>query len=213
MAPPRRPRPLTWLPLAIVLGSLMPFGVLAVSAGTGVLGANPIATALNRIGLLALSLLVASLSCTPLQILFRVNWPIRIRRTLGLMGFFAASVHFFVYAVIDQGLALGAIVRDVTKRPFITLGFLALVLLVPLAWTSNKAAVQRLGFAKWKRLHRLVYAVVVLGVIHFLMRVKADTREPLVWGAIVALLFAVRLLDRIRQKPKARARLAPEGPR
>jgi sulfoxide reductase heme-binding subunit YedZ len=201
MASPHRKLPLTWLPPAIVTGTAVPFLAIAYRAAMGRLGANPVATALNQLGLLALTLLVACLACTPLKTIFGVTWPIRIRRTLGLLGFFTALAHFLTYAVIDQGLALGSILRDVTKRPFITVGFLALLLLVPLAWTSNKASVQRLGFARWKRIHRLIYVVGILAVVHFVMRVKADTREPYVWGAVVAALLAVRLVDR-RRSPK-----------
>lgn len=194
-SPRARFRPLGWLPPAIVAGSLVPFALIVYRAVTGRLGPNPIATALNQLGLLALALLTACLFCTPLKIVFHVNWPIRIRRTLGLLGFSAALTHFLTYAVIDQGLALGPILRDVVKRPFITVGFFALVLLVPLALTSRKKSVARLGYARWKLLHRLVYVVAVLAIIHFVMRVKADVREPYVWGTVLAVLFVVRGVD------------------
>jgi sulfoxide reductase heme-binding subunit YedZ len=205
-SPRARLRPLGWLPPAIVAGSLLPVVRIVYRAGAGQLGANPIATALNQLGLLALTLLMACVACTPVKILFHVNWPIRIRRTLGLLGFSAAALHFFTYAVIDQGLALGPILRDVTKRPFITVGFLALLLLVPLAVTSTKKSVARLGYRRWKRIHRLVYVVLVLAVIHFVMRVKADVREPFIWGTVLALLFAVRVADAMRARA---ARPAP----
>jgi len=189
----QRRSPLGWLIPAVLTGAAAPFVVLSIRAATGRLGANPIATALNQLGLLALIFLVSCLACTPAKIVFGVVWPIRIRKTLGLLAFYTACLHFFTYAVIDQGLRLRTVLTDVTKRPFIAVGFIALVLLIPLASTSTKDAVQRLGFKRWKRLHRLVYAVGVLAVIHFVMRVKADTREPLLWGAVVAGLLAVRL--------------------
>jgi sulfoxide reductase heme-binding subunit YedZ len=204
ISPRARLRPLGWLPPAIVVGSLVPFARMVYRAGTGQLGANPIATVLNQLGLLALALLMACMVCTPLKILFKVNWPIRIRRTLGLLGFSAALVHFLTYAVVDQGLALGPILRDVTKRPFITVGFIALSLLVPLAVTSTKKSVARLGYRRWKRIHRLVYVVLVLAIIHFVMRVKADVREPFIWGTVLALLFAVRGVDLMRTVRSAR---------
>jgi sulfoxide reductase heme-binding subunit YedZ len=200
-AGPRR-LPLDWLVPAVLTGAAAPFVVLSIRAATGRLGANPIATALNQLGLLALTFLVCCLACTPAKIVFGVTWPIRIRKTLGLLAFYTACLHFFMYVVVDQGLRLRTVVADVTKRPFIAVGFIALALLVPLASTSTKDAVARLGFKRWKRLHRTVYAVAVLAVVHFVMRVKADTREPLLWGAAVAALLAVRLFDGARGRKK-----------
>ena len=199
-----RQKPLGWLVPAVLTGAAAPFVVLAIRASTGRLGANPIATALNQLGLLALIFLVSCLACTPAKIVFGVVWPIRIRKTLGLLAFSTATLHFFLYAVVDQGLRLRTVFTDVTKRPFIAVGFTAFVLLIPLAWTSTKDAVQRLGFKRWKQIHRLIYAASALSVIHFVMRVKADTREPLVWGAIVAGLLAVRLFEGKRGAAGAR---------
>jgi sulfoxide reductase heme-binding subunit YedZ len=191
-------KPLDWLQPAVLTGSMAPFAAIVVRAARGKLGANPIATAMNQLGLLALIFLVACLACTPVKILTGKSWPIRLRKTLGLLAFFTALAHFLTYAMLDQGLAVGAILRDVTKRPFIAVGFSALVLLVPLALTSTKESLQRLGFARWKRLHRLVYVVAILAVVHFVMRVKADAREPYVWAAVLTLLFIVRLVDGLR---------------
>jgi sulfoxide reductase heme-binding subunit YedZ len=204
-----RQKPLGWLVPAVLTGAAAPFAVLSIRAVTGRLGANPIATALNQLGLLALIFLVCCLACTPAKIVFGVVWPIRIRKTLGLLAFSTACLHFFMYAVVDQGLRLRTVVTDVTKRPFIAVGFTAFVLLIPLAWTSTKDAVQRLGFKRWKQIHRLVYAVALLAVIHFVMRVKADTREPLLWGVVVAGLLAVRLFDGGRGAARARQRRSP----
>jgi sulfoxide reductase heme-binding subunit YedZ len=198
--------PLSWLQPAILTGSLSPFVVMVIRLARGSLGANPIATALNQLGLLALIFLVACLSCTPAKTVFGVTFPIRLRKTLGLLAFFTALAHFLLYAVVDQRLALGVIVRDVAKRPFIAIGFIALLLMVPLAVTSTKRAVQRLGFAQWKRIHRLVYAVATLAVIHFTLRVKADKREPFIWGACVVVLFLVRIVSALRGAPKSRVR-------
>jgi sulfoxide reductase heme-binding subunit YedZ len=196
-------KPLDWLQPAVLTGSLAPFAAILLRAVRGRLGANPIATAMNQLGLLALIFLIACLACTPLKILTGKGWPIRLRKTLGLLAFFTALAHFATYALLDQGLALAAILRDVTKRPFIAIGFTALLLLVPLALTSTKESLQRLGFARWKRLHRLVYVVAVLAVIHFTMRVKADTREPYVWAALLFVLFAVRVADWAKNPKKA----------
>jgi len=199
----RPSRPLAWLQPAVVTGGLVPFFVLAIRALRGGLGANPIATALNQLGLLALVFLMACLACTPLKAFTGQNWPIRIRRTLGLFAFFTALTHFLVYVILDQTLALNRIVADIVKRPFIALGFSALVVLVPLALTSSKRAVQRLGFKRWKRLHRLVYLAGVLAVIHFVLRVKADLTEPLLYGALLTLLFAARVFDRSTARQKS----------
>jgi sulfoxide reductase heme-binding subunit YedZ len=182
----------------------LPLLWLVVRGALGELGANPIATALNQLGLLALIFLWACLPCTPLKILFGWNWPIRVRKTLGLLAFFTALLHFLFYVVVDQGLALAKVLVDLGKRPFIAVGFIALLLLLPLAVTSTKKSLQRLGFRTWKRLHRLIYVVAVLGFIHFLLRVKTHDGQPLVYGAVLLVLFAVRLGDFVRQRRKAR---------
>lgn len=202
-----KPKPLSWLVPAIVTGSSLPLIATVVSALLGNLGANPIATVLNQLGLLALLLLFASLTCTPLKIVFGWNWPIRIRRALGLYGAWVALLHFLTYAVLDQLLMLRAIFSDVAKRPFILAGFTALVLLAPVAFTSTKAAVQRMGFKRWKLLHRLVYVIALLGVVHFYLRVKADTTEPLIFGGVWAVLLGIRGFDAIRDLRRRRARI------
>jgi len=151
--PQRRP----WLKPAVFAGALMPLAAILWNAARHNLGANPIAEALNGLGLTALVLLVASLACTPLRELFEWPWAVGLRRMLGLFAFFYASLHFLTYAALDQRLAFRAIFADVTKRPFLIAGFAAFVLLAPLAATSTAAAVRRLGFPRWKRLHRLAY--------------------------------------------------------
>ena len=155
---------------------------------------------------MALIFLVSSLACTPLKLLFGLNWPIRIRRTLGLFGFGSALGHFLVYVVLDQMLVLRALLLDLEKRPFILLGFTALLTLSPLAATSSKEALQRLGFRRWKRLHRLAYVAAALGVVHFYLRVKADVFEPLAYGAVLALLLGVRVFDSALKRLKKRRR-------
>lgn len=207
MASPPRP----WLNPALAVGGLSPLLMLAVQGPRGDLGPNAIEAALHQTGLLALVLLLASLACTPLRLVFQWTWPARVRRTLGLLAFTYVAAHFLVYAVLDQGLALGAIVEDIGKRPFITVGFLALVLLVPLAVTSTKAWVRRLGFPRWQRLHRLAYVAAVLGVVHFVWRVKKDVTEPAIYGAVLALLFAIRGAEALKKR-RARAAVAARNP-
>jgi sulfoxide reductase heme-binding subunit YedZ len=149
---------------------------------------------MNELGLAALVLLVASLACTPARYLMGWTWPARIRRDVGLLAFLYAMLHFLTYLLLDQVVDLGAIVADIVKRPFITVGFAALVLLVPLALTSTKASIRRMGFVRWNRLHRLVYVAGALAVVHFFWRVKVDVTQPLVYGLVVAALLAGRVL-------------------
>jgi sulfoxide reductase heme-binding subunit YedZ len=200
--------PLPWLNPAVLAGGLAPLALMALQGAQGTLGPNVIEAVLNETGLLALVFLVGSLACTPLKVLFGWTWPMRIRKLVGLMAFGYASLHFLTYAVADQGLALRPILEDITKRNFIAVGFLALVLLVPLAVTSTNAAVRRLGFPIWKRLHRLAYAAAALGVIHFVWRVKKDHTEPFIYGAVLALLLAIRAVEALRKR-----RRSPPAPR
>ncbi len=136
--------------------------------------------------------LLLSLSVTPLRRITGWNRIIKVRRLLGLFAFFYASLHFLVYLGLDQGFAWSFIVEDVMDRPFITVGFTALILLLPLALTSTRGWIRRLG-KRWRRLHRLVYVAAGLGVVHFYWKVKADTFWPLVAGGILAVLLLARL--------------------
>ncbi|XXR86450.1 protein-methionine-sulfoxide reductase heme-binding subunit MsrQ [Sorangium sp. So ce406] len=205
--PPRAGAPagrkLAWLPPAIVTGGLIPLVVLGLRAATGALGPNAVAEALNQLGLLALVLLVASLAATPLRLASGWTFPIRIRKALGLLAFFYACAHFLTYAIVDQGLDVRTIVEDVTERPFILAGFVALLLLIPLAATSTARMLKRLGAARWKRLHRLAYVAAVLGVVHFFLRVKKDATEPLIYAALLALLFAARIVGAVLHRRAA----------
>jgi methionine sulfoxide reductase heme-binding subunit len=204
---------LPWLVPATITGALIPFASIAWRLSLHRLGANPIATALNQIGLLSLIFLCGSLSCTPLKIAFAWNWPLRVRRTLGLCAFFSVVLHFLVYLVLDQNLALGALLLDVLKRPFIALGFVALVLLVPLALTSSKRAVASLGFRRWQRIHRLAYLIGVLGVLHFYLRVKADHTQPIVYGFVLACGFMLRGAAALKKFRDIRLRASVRGAR
>jgi len=202
--PQRRP----WLKPAVFAGALTPLAAILWNAARHNLGANPIAEALNGLGLTALVFLVASLACTPLREVFDWPWAVGLRRMLGLFAFFYASLHFLTYAALDQRLAFRAIFADVTKRPFIIAGFAAFVLLAPLAATSTAAAVRRLGFPRWKRLHRLAYFAGGLAVLHFVLRVKKDVSEPVVYGIILAALLAARLVLYLRKRAARVARIA-----
>ncbi len=184
--------PLPWLKPGLFVGALAPLGVMVVEAIQGTMGANPVAEVENVLGLAALVLLIASLACTPARRLFGWTWTARIRRELGLFAFLYVALHFFTYLLVDQGLDGGRLVDDIAKRPFITVGFAALVLLVPLALTSTTASIRRLGYRRWQLLHQLAYVAGVLAVIHFFWRVKIDVSQPLVYAGILTVLLLVR---------------------
>jgi sulfoxide reductase heme-binding subunit YedZ len=192
-AAPRRGPPLPWLKPGLYVGAMAPLASILFRASQGALSANPIAEVMNELGLTALVLLVASLACTPARHLFGWTWPPRIRRDLGLLAFFYVVLHFLTYLLLDQTVDLAAILEDIAERPFITVGFVAFLLLVPLALTSTKASVRRLGYQRWYRLHQLVYLAGVLAVVHFFWRVKIDLTQPLLYGLVLASLLAVRL--------------------
>lgn len=156
------------------------------------LGADPMKTLEKLLGLWALRFLIACLALTPLRQSFGINL-LRFRRQIGLLAFYYAALHLTTYTVLDQGLDLNAIVSDIVKRPYITIGIAAFTLLVPLALTSNNASIRRLGGKAWSRLHTLVYAAIALGALHFVMVVKSWPIEPLVYAGIIAALLGYRL--------------------
>ena len=166
----------------------------ATSAAARALGANPVEKVQDTLGIWGLRLLLATLAVTPLRVL--LGWPKLhlFRRMLGLFAFFYIALHFLWYLLVDQSLDWAQLAADVVKRPYITAGFTALVLLVPLAATSTARAMRRLG-RRWQRLHRLVYAAAVLGCVHYWWQVKADIREPALYAGITALLLGWRLLQ------------------
>lgn len=198
--PRRRARPLPWLEPGVVVGGLLPAGVLLLDAATGALGANPVQRATLQTGLLALALLLLSLACTPLRLLTGWTWPARIRRALGLLAVLYTALHLLIY-LFDHGFTPVLLLEDVLERPFVTAGFVALLLLLPLALTSTRNAVRRMGFPAWQRLHRLVYLAAGLGVLHYWWGVKKDHTAPLVAALVLAVLLALRLLRRRRARP------------
>lgn len=195
---------LSWLASGVVAGAFVPVVVLVELAGGRQLGANPISIILNQLGFVALVLLVGSLACTPLKMVSGWKWPIRIRKPLGVMGFLYALLHFLVYIGLDQLFNFKTILQDISQRPFIMIGFAALLMLVPLAATSTNNASRRLG-KNWKRLHRLAYLISPLAVIHFTMRMKAHLEQPLVYGGVVAVLYTARVLNAALKRRNAPA--------
>ncbi len=193
-----RTTPYRWLKPAVFVGALAPITAIGFAAWRDQLGANPISQAMNQLGLVTLIFLVAALACTPLKIFAGWTWPIRLRRMLGLWAFFYAALHVTTYTVLDQSLEWRAIYVDIIKRKFIFVGFAAFVTLIPLAITSTNGAVKRLGFARWKQLHRLAYLAPALGVIHFVWRVKKDVTEPVAYGVILALFLGARIVGQLK---------------
>lgn len=177
----------------------MPLAWLVFALFTDRLGANPIEELTHFTGQAALYLLLITLAVTPLRRLFGFTRLVRYRRMLGLFSFFYASLHFLSYFVLDQFFDLAEIGRDILKRPYITIGFTAFILLIPLAVTSTDNMLRRLG-KHWKKLHRLVYVCATLAVLHFLWQVKADTREPLIFATVLVILLLLRhkLFDNVR---------------
>jgi len=180
---------------AVIVVALVPAAALLWDLYRDALGANPIEEITHRTGEWALRLLVVTLAVTPLRRLTGWNGLAPYRRIFGLLAFFYATLHFSTFVVLDHFFDWQRIIADVGKRRYVTAGFAAFVLLVPLAITSTRGWVRRLG-KRWARLHRLVYPAALLAVVHYYWLVKSDVRGPLAYGAVVALLLAARLVRR-----------------
>ena len=195
----------------VFAASLTPFLLLALrglnswQGRSFSLGANPIEFITRDLGDWTLIFLMITLAVTPVRRLTGWQWLIKLRRMLGLFAFFSVSLHFVTYIWLDQFFDLQDIVKDVIKRPFITVGFLAFVCLIPLAVTSTNGMVRRLGGKRWQALHRLVYAIAILGVVHYWWLVKRDIREPLLYAGILAVLLGVRIYWKWQKRDKASA--------
>jgi sulfoxide reductase heme-binding subunit YedZ len=185
---------------------LGPLAVLGYRALTGDLTANPISFITYWLGDWTLRILLTSLAMTPLRILFRWSWPVTLRRLLGLFAFFYAALHFSVWLVLDHFFAWKQMGADIVKRPYITVGMTALVLMIPLAATSTAGAIRRLGGARWQWLHRLVYVIGVCAVLHYLWLAKKANPDPYYYAAALVLLLTIRAGDWVRRRV---ARMSP----
>lgn len=181
------------LTAGVLAACLAPLVLLVWKALTNNLGANPIAEITAQTGIWTLRFLLLTLAITPLRRLTGWNRLIQWRRMLGLMAFFYGGLHFVTYLWLDQFFVLPDILTDVMERPFITVGFASFVLLIPLAITSTTKMIRRLGGKWWQRLHRLIYVIAVGGIIHYWWLVKADIRQPLIYGSVLGILLAYRL--------------------
>jgi len=203
-----------WVKVPVFALCLVPALLLGWRALNGDLGANPIEFITHRTGDWTIRFLCITLSITPLRRLLRLPDLIRFRRMLGLFGFFYASLHFLTWFVLDKFFDWNEILKDVVKRPFITAGFTAFVLLIPLAVTSTIGWIRRLGGKRWQMLHRLIYVSACAGVVHYYWLVKSDIRLPVFYGAIVAVLLVYRLMARLMESrmPTVRATASSSEP-
>ncbi|HYD94285.1 MAG TPA: protein-methionine-sulfoxide reductase heme-binding subunit MsrQ [Noviherbaspirillum sp.] len=196
---------------ALFVLSLLPFARLVLFAFSDRLGANPIEFITRNTGDWTLYFLCLTLTVTPLRRVTGWNWLVRLRRMLGLFAFFYASLHFTTFLWFDHFFDIEEMLKDVVKRPFITVGFTAFLLLVPLALTSTNAVIRRLGGKRWQALHRIVYLIAALGILHFwwMKAGKNDFAEPILFGCIVAMLLALRLYWNVLQPRLQRRRTEP----
>ena len=184
---------------AIYIIGALPAAWVFYRGFTDRLGADPVRTLEKTLGIWGLRFLVAGLAITPLRRLGGPNL-VRYRRAIGLLAFFYASLHLYAYLWFDQGLDFPAIWKDIVKRPYVTVGFAAFLILVPLAITSNNTMIRRIGGPAWQKLHKWVYAACALAAIHFLMLVKSWPAEPVIYASLVALLLTFRLVLYVQKR-------------
>lgn len=202
------------LKLVLFLACLIPLVRLIVAGFTDDLGADPVETLTRSTGIWALNFLFITLAVTPARRFTGWQWLARLRRIVALYCFFYACLHFAVYLVFDQFFDWPAIVMDIGKRPFITVGFLCFVLLIPLAVTSTDGMIRRLGGRQWTRLHRLIYPIAAAAVFHYLWLVKRDITAPAVYAVVLCLLLCARMIRPTRRRPEVLAKrdVPPSAP-
>jgi len=194
-----------WLKPPIFLVCLAPLAHLVWMGFHDELGANPVEYITHSTGTWTLVGLCATLSITPLRRILKQNWLIRLRRMFGLFAFFYVSLHFATWVWLYSGFDVHAMIADVYKRPFITAGFTAFVLLIPLAATSTSGMIRRLGGRRWQMLHNLIYISAIAGVIHYYWLVKSDETVPLRFAAVVAVLLGYRAIRHALQRKQQAA--------
>jgi sulfoxide reductase heme-binding subunit YedZ len=193
----------------VFLAALGPAAWLVYGAFAGELGVNPVETITNTTGIWTLRLLALTIAITPARWLTGWNLLIQFRRMVGLFAFFYGTLHFMTYFVLDHSLMFEGVWEDVVKRPYITAGFTAFVLMIPLALTSTQGWIRRLGGRRWNLLHRLVYVSATLGVLHYWWKVKLDTSSPFLYASIVGLLLGARAWRAVARRQEAPRQPAP----
>ena len=191
---------LKWVKAVVFVSCLIPFVWLTYALFTNQLGANPVEVITRQSGLWALRFLLITLCVTPLRWFTGINSLTRFRRMLGLYTFFYATVHMLLYLGLDQSFNLHDIIRDIIKRPFITIGFFSFAALLPLVITSTNNMIKRLGGQRWRRLHKLTYFIAAASCLHYLMLVKADIRQPVIYIGILGILLAIRLYKYLQRR-------------
>lgn len=186
---------MAWIKAGLFIAALIPLARLFVLGFRDQLGANPVEFVTHSTGFWALTMLMITLSMTPIRLLTGMTWQIQMRRMAGLFMFFYACLHFMTYVWLDHWFDWPAIVMDIVEHPYVLVGFSALLLTIPLAITSNRAMIRSLG-ERWKKLHSLVYVIAVLGVLHFWWLVKKDITEPLIYALVLAFLLGTRIYYR-----------------
>jgi len=187
---------------AIFLAALIPLERLGWKALHDGLGANPIEVITHSTGDWTLILVLTTLSITPLRRITRQYWLIGLRRMIGLFAFFYGTLHFLTYIWLDKFFDIHEMLKDISKRRFITVGFSAFVLMIPLALTSTAWSIRRLGGRNWQRLHRLIYLTGILGVVHYIWLVKADLHKPIEYGVVLGILLLYRVVIWASEKRK-----------
>jgi DMSO/TMAO reductase YedYZ heme-binding membrane subunit len=180
----------------VLVNGAVPLAMLGWDAYWNQLGANPVTESLHITGMTALIFIVLTLTVTPARKITGWNWLSHFRRMLGLYAFFYGAAHLLIYFAYDRQFSISGMIQDTIRRKYILFGMTALVLMTPLAMTSTNAMIKRLGAARWKRLHQLIYVAAIAAVVHYWMLVKADTRKPMAFAAIVAVLLGYRLVAR-----------------
>jgi methionine sulfoxide reductase heme-binding subunit len=205
-----KPDDIKFARLLLIVNILVPLALLLWDAFYHHLGANPVEFATRTTGVLTLITLFVSLAVTPLRQLSGAHWLIKLRRMLGLFAFFYGCLHLLTYVWFDKFFRITEIAHDTLRRPFIFVGMASWLLLVPLAVTSTNAMIKRLGGKRWQSLHRLVYLIAIGGVLHYYLIVKADTRVPLIFAGVLAVLLGYRFI-KANQAPLKTPRITPSN--
>lgn len=195
----------------VVVNGILPALLILIDGLRGKLGANPVEFVTRTTGVLTLVFLVVSLMVTPLRKLFGWNWLLKQRRLIGLYSFFYGVAHLLTYLAYDRGWQLQTVIGDIYKRPFIAIGMLGFLLMVPLAVTSTNAMIKRLGGKRWNQLHRLTYLIAIAGVVHYYMIVKSDITYPLFFAIAVGILLAYRVVTGTKKTVSVSKRAESDG--